>query len=105
MAGISADVGLRRRRGLDHFDEWRRRDGGEIRRRFAHVLIGDGASDRPHARFLAPRAALEVRHLPDDVFGRHAREVGRFWVPLPRHQMARSARVRHRAGSPVPGDG
>ena len=45
-----------------------------------------------HARVVLARARLVVRHLPDQVLGGHAGEVGGFRMALAGHQMARAAR-------------
>src|SRR5262249_27399658 len=47
--------------------------------------------DRPHAGVVLARARLVIRHLPDQVLGRHAGDVGGFRMALAGHQMARAA--------------
>ncbi len=45
---------------------------GEVFGGLAHVLVRRGLRDRTHACIVLARARLVVRHLPDQVLGRHA---------------------------------
>ena len=69
-------------------------------RRLLDVVVRHRPGNRAHARLFLACPALEVLHLADEVLRGHPRDVSRLGVPLPRHQVARPARVRDRDREP-----
>ena len=65
---------------------------GEVFGGLANVLVRRDLRDGTHACVVLARARLVVRHLPDQVLGGQAGEVGGFRMALAGHQMARAAR-------------